>query len=93
MPTVKRDFNEVYESNIKLVALFDPSVKHHLIETYGLHCFTESSDGLRFELGFTKHGFLIRWLLGFGDKVKVLEPESVVDDVKSIAKNILSRYE
>jgi predicted DNA-binding transcriptional regulator YafY len=45
-----------------------------------------------FELGFTNHGFLIRWLLGFGDKVKVLEPDYVIEDIKKAAENILSFY-
>jgi predicted DNA-binding transcriptional regulator YafY len=93
MPSAKRDFSEVCKDNIKRVALFDPSVKYQLIETYGLNCFHETSEGLHFELSFTNHSFLIRWLLGFGDKVKVLEPVDVIDSVKAAAKNILSRYE
>jgi len=76
----------------RLLAIFDPSVKYQLIETYGLDCFRETSQGLIFELGFTNHGFLVRWLLGFGDKVKVLAPQSIVEDIKAAAENILSRY-
>jgi len=92
IPPEKRDFNLQYNEKIKLVALFDPSVKYHLIETYGLDCFTETGDGLLFELGFTNREFLISWLLGFGDKVKVLEPEDIVEKIKTAAGNILSRY-
>jgi predicted DNA-binding transcriptional regulator YafY len=77
---------------LKLVALFDPSVKYHLIETYGPHCYTETDNGLLFELGFANRDFLIGWLLGFGDKVKVLEPVDVVIDIKTAAEKILSKY-
>jgi predicted DNA-binding transcriptional regulator YafY len=92
VPPAKRDFNEVFEDNIKLVAVFDPSVKYLLIETYGLHCYHETNEGLMFELGFTNQSFLIRWLLGFGDKVKVLEPGYIIEDIKKAAENILSLY-
>jgi predicted DNA-binding transcriptional regulator YafY len=92
IPPEKRDFNLHYTEDIMLVALFDPSEKYKLIETYGLDCFTETADGLLFELGFTSRGFLISWLLGFGDKVKVLEPGDIAAGVKTAAEKILSRY-
>jgi predicted DNA-binding transcriptional regulator YafY len=88
----KRDFSIRRTDETKLVALFDPSVKYQLIETYGLDCFVETGEGLLFELSFSSHEFLIKWLLGFGDKVKVLEPAEIADDVKTIAENILARY-
>jgi predicted DNA-binding transcriptional regulator YafY len=92
VPPAKRDFNEVFEDSIKLVAVFEPSCKYQLIEVYGLDCYTETDKGLLFELGFTNQGFLLRWLLGFGDKVKVLEPDYIARDIKSAAKNILNLY-
>jgi len=93
MPPEKRDFNARYTEDVKLVAIFDPSVKYQLIETYGLDCFQETDEGLLFEIGFTNNDFLFRWLLGFGDKVKVLEPEYIVEDIKTIAKSILSQHD
>lgn len=92
IPLENRDFNTCYTSDMKLTALFDPSVKYQLIETYGLDCFTETGDGLLFELCFTNRDFLVGWLLGFGDKVKVLKPGDIAEDVKAVAENILSMY-
>ena len=92
IPPDRRDFNIYDIAETKLVALFDPSVKYKLIETYGMSCFSVTEDGLLFELGFSNHDYLIGWLLGFGDKVKVLEPAKIADDVKAIAENILLRY-
>ena len=94
IPSEKRDFKAWTreDKENKLVALFDPSVKYQLIETYGLHCYEETAEGLRFEIKFTKRDYILAWLLGFGGRVKVLEPEFIVEDLKTAAENILSRY-
>ena len=92
IPPEKRDFSLHYTEEIKLVALFDSSEKYRLIETYGLDCFIETENGLLFEMGFSSYSFLISWLLGFGEKVKVLSPSIIVEDINTIAEKILSRY-
>lgn len=94
IPTEKRDFKAWFEQDKenKLVALFDISAKYQLIETYGLHCYEETAEGLRFEIKFTKRDYILVWLLGFGGRVKVLEPEYIVENLKTAAENILSRY-
>lgn len=91
----KRDFKVWLkeEKEHKLVALFDPAEKYQLIETYGLDCYEETAEGLRFEIGFTNRNYILNWLLGFGGKVKVLEPEYIVEDLKTAAQNILSRHQ
>ena len=92
IPPEKRDFGTNFPDDIKLVAVFNKSERYKLIESYGLNCYTETEDGLRLEIGFTNRDFLINWLLGFGGNVKVLEPEYIAEDLKTTAKNILSRY-
>ena len=94
IPAEKRDFKAWFEEDKehKLVALFDPSEKYQLIETYGLHCYKETAEGLRFEIKFTKREYILVWLLGFGGKVKVLEPEYIVENLKTAAEKILLRY-
>ena len=93
IPPEKRDFSPKFTDDMKLVALFEPSEKYKLIEIYGLDCCTETDEGFRFEFGFTNRDFLVGWLLGFGGKVKVLEPEYIAQDLRAAAENILSRYE
>jgi predicted DNA-binding transcriptional regulator YafY len=93
IPPEKRDFNAQYTGKTKLVALFAPSEKYKLIEFYGMGCYTETDEGLRFEIGFTNRDYIVEWLLGFGDKVKVTEPAYIADDLVSVAKNILSNYQ
>lgn len=92
IPPERRGFDTNFHDDIKLVALFEPSEKYKLIESYGLNCYTETVEGLRMEIGFTNRDFLLNWLLGFGGKVKVLEPDYIVEDIRTAAENILSKY-
>ncbi len=92
IPPERQDFSANFPDNIKLTALFDPSEKYKLIETYGLDCYKETDEGLLMEINFTNRGFLISWLLGFGGKVRVLEPDYIAEDLKTAAENILSLY-
>ena len=92
IPSEMDETADLSVNEIKLVALFDPCEKYKLVETYGLGAFSESGEGLRFEMTFSDRQFLLRWLLGFGEKVRVLEPKDVIDDLKSAAKKILSFY-
>jgi predicted DNA-binding transcriptional regulator YafY len=92
IPPERKDFNAQFTDDIKLVALFNKAERYKLIESYGLNCYTEMDDGLRMEIAFTNHDFLIGWLLSFGGNVKVLEPKEIADDIQAVAEKILSRY-
>jgi len=92
IPPERRDFGTHFTDDIQLVALFDPSVKHQLIEAYGLNCYAETDEGLLFEFGFENRDYLMSWLLSFGGNVKVLEPRDVAGEIQAAAEKILSRY-
>ncbi len=93
IPPERRDFNARLTDHKKLVALFTPSSKYQLIETYGPHCFTETEHGkLRLEIGYTNRRHTLSWLLSFGDKVRVLEPADMAREIQQIAKNIVADY-
>jgi len=92
IPPEKRDFNQRIQGEQKLVALFDRSVKYQLIEHYGLDCYEEAGESLRFEISFSNHEYMVNWLLGFGDKVRVLEPDSIITEIKKIANKIVEMY-
>jgi len=93
IPPESRDFYRHLTDEIKLTAIFDKSVKYLIIESYGLDSFRETEGGLFFQFDYTNRNYMISWLLGFGDKVKVLGPTDVVEEIQATAKNILSRYE
>ena len=93
IPPDRTDFNAHLVENHYLSAIFQPSERYRLVEVYGLDCYTEISEGLHLQIGFTNRDYIISWLLGFGDKAKVLEPSDVAEDIQTIAKKILSMYE
>jgi len=92
IPPEKRDFSRQLTDENKLAALFDKSAKYLLIEAYGPDCYREIDEGLYFEIGYTNKSYIISWLLSFGDKVKVLEPVHIINEIQTIAKNISSHY-
>jgi predicted DNA-binding transcriptional regulator YafY len=66
-----------------VAAVYDPCVKYRLVEEYGPDCFTRQEDGrLYTEWGFTTKEQALEWFLGFGIRVKVLEPGEMVDLMK-----------
>lgn len=83
----------IFPGGILVRALFTPEVKWRLIESFGLHCFTEQEDGrLLFEEEYTNGDNLLSWLMGFGDQVEVLEPESVRETLLTMAENMVRTY-
>ena len=83
----------IFPGGILVRALFTPEVKWRLIESFGLHCFTEQEDGrLLFEEEYTSGDNLLSWLMGFGDQVEVLEPESVRETLLTMAENMVQTY-
>lgn len=93
IPKEKLDFNARFPDQTRYTALFDPSVKHLLVEQYGPSCYTETENGmLLFENGYTLKSHTIAWLLGFGANVKVLAPEELVIEVAKAAKKMAALY-
>lgn len=93
IPPDRQDFHACLTDDKTLVALFDPSQKHILIEQYGPSSYSEMDDGLlRLEIGYTNPSYMTSWILSFGDKAQVLEPIEMAEDIKRIAAGILKRY-
>ncbi len=90
------DFDQyIWRDDIKLVALFDMSVKYRLIDEYGPECITldHQSGKLLFENVFTNYNYLVQWILSYGEAVKVIEPCELVNEIRKKAKNMLAQYE
>ena len=92
MPDLSNE--RIFPANIRVRALFEPDAKWRLVEEFGPHCFEEQEDGrLLFQMDYTDEESLIGWLLTFGEKAEVLEPDSVKEKLLKTAENILSLYE
>lgn len=85
---------KIFPGGIKVKALFTRDSQWRLVEEFGIRCFTENEDGtLLFTADYTEKENLLSWLLTFGDKVKVLEPAWIQEELIRIAKNIIKAYD
>lgn len=92
VPTEKATAKDAFHEQYHVKILFDKSVRFRLIEDYGLHCYEENDDGLLFTLDYTNKDYIFSWILGFGDKAKILEPEETRAEFTSLLKNVFSLY-
>ncbi len=94
IPVEELELNDYFTDENRITVLFDKSVKYRLIEEYGPGCFEVMEDGkLRFSVGYTNRGYIIGWVLGFGDKAEVVEPVDLVEQIKENIKSMLQNYE
>ena len=83
----------MYPRNIKVKALFDPDTKWRLVEEFGKDCYSETKDGkILFTADYADMDNLVSWMLTFGDKVEVLEPQEVRERLGAIAENMSKKY-
>ena len=91
MPDLSNE--KIFPGGIKVKALFTPNMKWRLVEEFGPNCFTETDDGrLLFSADYTDMENLVTWLMTFGAKAEVLEPEEVRDIIRRNAEEILKIY-
>ena len=63
------------------------------MEEYGIDRFTMEPDGrLRFTGGFPDADSAISWVLTFGDKAELLEPEELREQLGALTKTLFDRY-
>lgn len=94
VPEEKLQFGSHMTDDYLITAVYEPSVKYKLVEEYGPESFSVTADGkLYTKWGYTDKEEALQWLLGFGNKVKVLEPPEMVEKIKTAVKDILQGYE
>jgi predicted DNA-binding transcriptional regulator YafY len=92
MPDLSNE--RIFPGRVKVKAVFEAEMKWRLVEEFGPRCFEETENGkLLFQADYTDAGHMVRWLLTFGEKVKVTEPEEVRQELLRIAENIKKMYE
>lgn len=93
IPKETLNFNSYFSDDIQAVILFDRSEAYRLIEEYGFDSFTETDNGfLRFSFPFTNQDYLINWVLSFGDKAEIIEPEELRLIIREKLENTLYKY-
>lgn len=77
-----------------IVALFDQSVRYVIDDIFGAKHYETTADGrLKAVFPMAVDGWLYGFLLGFGDRIEILEPVELRDRIKDIAKSIYRIYE
>lgn len=92
IPPERADLKACHTDHLRLTALFHPAMEYRLIESYGPKCYTRTPQGLVFSIGYTNPAFILSWLLGFGDRVKVLEPPDLAQNMCQVAENMAALY-
>ena len=84
---------KIFPGGIRVKALFAPDMKWRLVEEFGPRCFTEADDGrLLFMADYTDMDNFVSWLLTFGAKAEVLEPEEARNRIRKIAGELEKTY-
>lgn len=84
---------KVFPGGIEIKALFQPECKWKLVEEYGPWCYVEQGDGrLLFQSNYANKDYLFEWLFSFRDKVEVVEPEEIRQEMKLLIENMRKIY-
>lgn len=84
---------KVFPGGIEIKALFQPECKWKLVEEYGPWCYVEQEDGrLLFQSNYANKDYLFEWLFSFRDKVEVVEPEEIRQEMKLLIENMRKIY-
>ena len=82
-----------YPRNIVLKAIFTPDMKWRLVEEFGPGCYEELEDGrLLLIRNYADMDNLTMWMLTFGDKVEVIEPQELRKRLKTMAESMIKLY-
>ena len=82
-----------FPRNIILKALFAPDMKWRLVEEFGPGCYEEQDDGrLLLIRDYADMDNLTMWMLTFGDKAEVLEPQELRNNLKTMAGSMIKMY-
>ena len=83
----------VFPVKYQVTVLFDPTCRWRLVEEYGADRFTVAPDGrLRFTGGFPDADSVLSWVLTFGDKAELLEPEELRERLGVWSQTLADRY-
>lgn len=83
----------IFPVKTKVKAVFDASMKWHLTEEFGIDSFSTQPDGsLLFEREYSDDEKLISWMLSCRNRVTVIEPEHIREQLGQIASDIVEKY-
>lgn len=94
VPAPDLSVSKLYPSNIEVKAIVDASMKWRLIEEFGPDCYEKREDGRFLFCGcYSDMESLLTWVLTFGDRVEILEPVELREELLKVATNMKNIYE
>lgn len=94
IPSEELDLDDFFTDENRITILFDKSLEYRLVEEYGPDCYQVMEDGsLKFSVGYTNRDYMVSWVLGFGDKARIVDPVDLANEIKEKVKNIILNYE
>lgn len=92
MPNLSNE--RIFPGGIKVKALFEPECKWRLVEEFGSESFEQQENGkLLFHADYTNRENLITWMMSFRDKVELLEPEEIREEIKDSIERMKKKYD
>ena len=83
----------LFPAKYQVTVLFEPSCRWRLVEEYGADRLTTEPDSrLRFTGGFPDADSVLSWVLTFGDKAELVEPEELREQLGQLAETLAHRY-
>ena len=83
----------IFPARYQVTVRFDPSCRWRLVEEYGVDRFTLEPDGrLRFTGGFPDADSVLSWVLTFGDRAELMEPEELREKLGGLTETLAHRY-
>lgn len=83
----------VFPAKYRVTVRFEPSCRWRLVEEYGPDSFTTDPDGwLRFTVGFPDADSALSWVLTFGDKAELLQPDQLRRRLGELTSALAARY-
>lgn len=83
----------IFPGGFRVKAVFQPECKWRLVEEFGCGCFEEMEDGkLLFQADYTDKENLFSWILSFGSRAVLLEPEELREEMKTMLEQMKNNY-
>ncbi|HBE80976.1 MAG TPA: transcriptional regulator [Firmicutes bacterium] len=91
---VKWDGEFANDKNSPIVVVFDRSLKLAVSDIFGVENYQIMEDGrLKVSFNMEVNDWLCGFILGFGDKIEVVEPSELINKIKNIAQSVYRVYE
>ena len=93
IPEEKIKFDDYFNEGDTVTMLIDRCLEYQIVEEYGVGSYEITADNfIKFELVYKNYDFALKFVMGMGDKAKVIAPPFFIEDLRLKLENILNKY-